>query len=376
VHIVGEEERYPMVPGRTYTPGLATLAGLERIARPTGVTRFVIIQPSFYDTDNTLTLASLDVLGSRGRGVAVIDPVATPDHVLQDMARRGVRGLRINLYSLMRPREKGDLEGSFTALAHVAGAMSWHVQVIAPIAMLAQASDVLAASPVPVVIDHYDLYAGMTPESTAGQRLLGVLALPQVWMKLSGPHRFSNYPLATRPDPAWLATTLDAAAARCVWGSDWPHTPPHALQTGNPLKIPYRALDYARVVADSALLCPLPRSPIRLWSTIRRCFTASGRRDERRTDGTGRIKPRPHGAPQSRLSIRAATDARLCIQLSRPHLHRLRGANHEPRYRAFEQPVRARGRHFFLGYCLFEVPSNLVLYRVGARLWIARIMIT
>src|SRR5687768_17750890 len=31
---------------------------------------------------------------------------------------------------------------------------------------------------------------------------------------------------------------------------------------------------------------------------------------------------------------------------------------------------------FFLGYCLFEIPSNLVLERVGARLWIARIMIT
>jgi sugar phosphate permease len=31
---------------------------------------------------------------------------------------------------------------------------------------------------------------------------------------------------------------------------------------------------------------------------------------------------------------------------------------------------------FFLGYCLFEVPSNLILARIGARLWIARIMIT
>src|SRR5256886_16536796 len=31
---------------------------------------------------------------------------------------------------------------------------------------------------------------------------------------------------------------------------------------------------------------------------------------------------------------------------------------------------------FFVGYCLFEVPSNLVLHRVGARRWIARIMIT
>ena len=31
---------------------------------------------------------------------------------------------------------------------------------------------------------------------------------------------------------------------------------------------------------------------------------------------------------------------------------------------------------FFLGYFLFEVPSNVILHRVGARVWIARIMIT
>lgn len=31
---------------------------------------------------------------------------------------------------------------------------------------------------------------------------------------------------------------------------------------------------------------------------------------------------------------------------------------------------------FFLGYFLFEVPSNMLLHRVGARAWIARIMIT
>ncbi|HTS94162.1 MAG TPA: MFS transporter [Stellaceae bacterium] len=31
---------------------------------------------------------------------------------------------------------------------------------------------------------------------------------------------------------------------------------------------------------------------------------------------------------------------------------------------------------FFWGYCLFEVPSNIVLEKVGARLWLARIMVT
>ncbi|SAL56503.1 major facilitator transporter [Caballeronia terrestris] len=31
---------------------------------------------------------------------------------------------------------------------------------------------------------------------------------------------------------------------------------------------------------------------------------------------------------------------------------------------------------FFIGYFLFEVPSNIIMHRVGARVWIARIMIT
>jgi ACS family tartrate transporter-like MFS transporter len=31
---------------------------------------------------------------------------------------------------------------------------------------------------------------------------------------------------------------------------------------------------------------------------------------------------------------------------------------------------------FFWGYCLFEVPSNLILEKIGARIWIARIMVT
>jgi MFS transporter, ACS family, tartrate transporter len=31
---------------------------------------------------------------------------------------------------------------------------------------------------------------------------------------------------------------------------------------------------------------------------------------------------------------------------------------------------------FFIGYSLFEVPSNLILHRVGGRRWLSRIMIT
>ena len=31
---------------------------------------------------------------------------------------------------------------------------------------------------------------------------------------------------------------------------------------------------------------------------------------------------------------------------------------------------------FFLGYFIFEVPSNLILHKVGARVWICRVLVT
>src|SRR5215469_15267845 len=31
---------------------------------------------------------------------------------------------------------------------------------------------------------------------------------------------------------------------------------------------------------------------------------------------------------------------------------------------------------FFCGYFVFEIPSNLLLHKIGARIWIARILLT
>ena len=31
---------------------------------------------------------------------------------------------------------------------------------------------------------------------------------------------------------------------------------------------------------------------------------------------------------------------------------------------------------FFIGYAVFEVPSNLMLHKIGARIWLSRIMVT
>jgi len=250
VHVVGPIERYPQVASRTYQAAPAPLEALRAHGAARGVARFVIVQASFYGADNTLLLESLDRLGADGRGVAVIDPMATPQATLAELDRRRVRGLRLNLYSTAAGRELRQIEGVFTPLADVAAGMGWHVEVIAGIDVLVGAADLFARARAPVVVDHYGLYGGATPSSGSGRRLLDLAHLPNVWIKLSAPYRVSDDPLCTRPDPEWLAAIVAAAPGRCVWGSDWPHTPPHALQGNADLPLPYRTLSYPVLVDD------------------------------------------------------------------------------------------------------------------------------
>jgi predicted TIM-barrel fold metal-dependent hydrolase len=248
VHIVGPPDRYPQVPERTYLADVATLRQLERVSATRAVRHYVIVQPSFYGTDNTVLLEGLDTLAGRGRGVVVINPETTSARTLSSMTGQGVRGMRLNLYSPLR--EKAPLADRFSAIAGLAHELNWHIEVIAPLKMLAENAVLLGGARVPVVIDHYGLHAASKPDQTEGRALLDLLDMSHVWIKLSAPYRVSTDPLATRPDPAWLAAILAIAPERCVWGSDWPHTPPHEEQMGSAVLGAYRNLRYETLVDE------------------------------------------------------------------------------------------------------------------------------
>lgn len=248
VHIVGPLDRYPQVAERTYQADIATLKQLENVSATRAVRRFVIVQPSFYGSDNSLLLESLDGLAGRGRGVVVVDPHITSARTLATYAAQGVRGLRINLYSPLR--EKAPLADRFADVAGIAHELNWHIEVIAPLAMLSENARLLEKSPVPVVIDHYGVHGTFVLAQSESRDLLRLLGLPHVWIKLSAPYRVSSDPLATKPDPSWLAAILAAASDRCVWGSDWPHTPPHQEQFGSDCLGAYRNLRYETVLDD------------------------------------------------------------------------------------------------------------------------------
>ena len=249
IHIIGAVERYPQLANRSGTMGVADIATVRRHGAARGISRFVIVQPSFYGTDNSMLLHGLDALGGDGRGVVVLDAGSAKPNMLADWHKRGVRGLRINLYSpIGRP---GPLQQAFADMTAIARAMRWHVEVIAPLPLLLEHAALLGASPVPVVLDHYGVFGTITPDSEQGRALRGLIRQSHVWMKLSAPYRVSANPLETKPPAAWLNAFLDVGAARCVWGSDWPHTPAHDSTDGA-----YRAIDYAVLVDDFLAVLP------------------------------------------------------------------------------------------------------------------------
>jgi 2-pyrone-4,6-dicarboxylate lactonase len=82
----------------------------------------------------------------------------------------------------------------------------------------------LAASPVPVVIDHMgrvDASRGL--ESPEFKALLGLMKHQHVWVKVSGPERISKQQAPWKDARPFQRKLVAEFGDRAVWGTDWPH---------------------------------------------------------------------------------------------------------------------------------------------------------
>ncbi len=228
-HIHGDPGKFPFFAGRVYTPELASPEEMSALHKALHIERVVIVTPSVYGTDNSATLFGMKARGPTARGVAVIDD-KTPEADLDAMNQAGIRGIRLNLATggvddpaVGRPR--------FQAAVERVKARGWHVQLFTSLAMISAIKDLVAASPVPVVFDHF---GGAQAALGAGQPgfsdLLDLVKSGKAYVKISGAYRASRL-APDYPDVIPLAQALIAANSdRIVWGTDWPHpnseTPP------------------------------------------------------------------------------------------------------------------------------------------------------
>ncbi|WP_374379622.1 amidohydrolase family protein [Dongia sp.] len=219
-HVFGPASRYPLAPGRTYTPSDAGLDAYEELASVLGFDRAVIVQPSVYGVDNRRTLSVLDQTTLPMRAVVVIDADIT-DAELDSLNKRGVRGARINL--VFNPGESFALA---TRLADRIRDIGWHLQFLVDVSTIEDLALRVKALRIPVVFDHL----GHVPTSkgicNAGFRDLLKLVTEGIgWAKLCGSYRFTRERgLPPYSDVFPFAEALISAnPERVIWGTDWPH---------------------------------------------------------------------------------------------------------------------------------------------------------
>ena len=218
-HIHGDPEKFPFFAGRVYTPETALPEEMAALHKALRVQRVVIVTPSVYGTDNSATLWGMKARGADARGVAVIDD-KTPENELDAMGRAGVRGIRLNL-ATGGTNDPAVGRRRFQVAAERMKSRNWHVQMFTDLAMISAIKDLVAASPVPVVFDHFGgARAELGVQQPGFAELVELVRSGKAYVKISvtaGP----------RPDYAGfvpLARALIAANPdRIVWGTNWPH---------------------------------------------------------------------------------------------------------------------------------------------------------
>lgn len=222
VHIIGPQAKYPMVEKRPYTPPQATVAQLKAMHERLGITRTVMVQPSFYGFDNSCMLDAMGAYGPNVRGVAVIAP-NTPVETMRELDSKGVRGIRINLESA-GIRDPKIAERAVRGFTQKVAPLKWHVQIYTQPTVIAQITNAIADSPVPIVVDHFGLPKAAEGAASKGfGAIIDLARAKKVYVKLSAPYRISKLP--DYKDTTVIAQTLIyAARPQMLWASDWPHT--------------------------------------------------------------------------------------------------------------------------------------------------------
>lgn len=242
VHIVGDRARYPFVAKRAYTPPEASVDQLRALHRTLDIDRVVVVQPSFYGTDNSCTMDAVRSLGSGARAIVVIDE-KTPEADLDYMQRYGARGVRLNLATagVTDPAASGRFLRSAVERIRPRG---WHVQLNTEPKIIGALKAEFAALPVPVVFDHFGGgRAAQNVNAPGFDALLELVRSGKAYVKISATELYSTEPPGFAGYAAMAQALIAANPDRILWGTNWPH--PTARPPGyDPSQLlPWRDID-------------------------------------------------------------------------------------------------------------------------------------
>ncbi len=179
---------YPLAPGYTadqMKPPAFTPDELLAHCQPSGVERIVLVQMSFYGTDNRYLLDTVSHYPGVFGGIAVIDPAGPQvEAEMNQLGERGVRGFRIQ--PARRPAGQWLTDGHERMFAHASRTGQALCCLIDPDALPALAAMARRYPEAPVVIDHLcRIGAGGQVAEAEVEALCNLAIYPQIKVKVS-----------------------------------------------------------------------------------------------------------------------------------------------------------------------------------------------
>ncbi|KAF8848902.1 amidohydrolase 2 [Acephala macrosclerotiorum] len=233
MHVL-DPHSYPLSPTAHYTPNAHLLPSALAFESSISLSNVVLVQPSIYGYDNSCLFSALRQLGpSRACGVVAFDRKTTSVKTLEEWHKLGVRGARVNLQSVGKKMEKGQLGEVLNEYADAIRPLGWVLQVYVPLGTVAELEELIPTLGVKVCFDHFGSPSLPAPEKG---RLVDPYSLPgfaslvkllregSSYVKMSAPYRTSS--MAGYVDLEELAKELLRVAGRkrVVFATDWPHT--------------------------------------------------------------------------------------------------------------------------------------------------------
>jgi predicted TIM-barrel fold metal-dependent hydrolase len=221
VHVFGEPAKFPFADGRPYTPSVALPSDAERMLDQLGARYCVLQQASPYGANNDCLLWALAEMADRAVGVIAWPGTDTCEAILTNRHYARLRGVRLHAGG-----EGGLFESAMEYLRHADALLrgsGWHADLHLGECRHDDLQGALDETRIPVVLDHF---AGFPPVGgPLPPALLRLMDRDNVWLKISAPYRVRGLPPEAVAD--YVACLVDHFPDRCLWGSDWPHTPPH-----------------------------------------------------------------------------------------------------------------------------------------------------
>jgi 2-pyrone-4,6-dicarboxylate lactonase len=220
-HIFDRFDRYPLAPGRKYSPPLCSREAWLELHAALGVARGVQVHGSPYGFDNSITKDFL--LQNRGRfaGVAALPPDAD-DALIKSLDASGFWAAR-----LMDQFATGATTKDLDAIARRVAPFGWHIEInIARSADWVELEPRLKHCPVPLVFDHLGRVRGGEGLDAPGFNVIRRLLASRddCWTKISSWYRLSDEGPPHYSDMKPLVQALlRERPDRCVWGTNWPH---------------------------------------------------------------------------------------------------------------------------------------------------------